>query len=152
MLNLTESVYWIETEEGSNTGNCFFKDGIFRRVGEHWKEEPCVNCTCQENGQVSCQAIMCKFCANAIPPDPGECCSHCPQPTSSTDVDVDNKSICKTPLIDCNLNCDRYLTDEDGCQICECYESTKVSLSPIFFFFFCYFRRTFLLFYYISSF
>ncbi|KAL2740012.1 cysteine-rich motor neuron 1 protein-like isoform X1 [Vespula maculifrons] len=121
----SESVYWIETEEGSNTGNCFFKDGIFRRVGEHWKEEPCVNCTCQENGQVSCQAIMCKFCANAIPPDPGECCSHCPQPTSSTDVDVDNKSICKTPLIDCNLNCDRYLTDEDGCQICECYESTK---------------------------
>ncbi|XP_047346447.1 cysteine-rich motor neuron 1 protein-like isoform X2 [Vespa velutina] len=121
----SESVYWVETEEGSNTGNCFFKDGIFRRVGEHWKEEPCVNCTCQENGQVSCQAIMCKSCANAIPPDPGECCSHCPQPTSSTDVDVDNKSICKTPLIDCNLNCDRYLTDEDGCQICECYESSK---------------------------
>ncbi|KAI4489733.1 hypothetical protein M0804_003915 [Polistes exclamans] len=121
----SESVYLVETEEGGNTRNCFFKNGLFRRVGEHWKDEPCVNCTCQENGQVSCIGIMCKSCANPIPPDPGECCSHCPQPTSLTDIDIDSKSNCKTSLIDCNLDCDRYLTDEKGCQICECYKPTK---------------------------
>ncbi|XP_015174024.1 PREDICTED: cysteine-rich motor neuron 1 protein-like isoform X3 [Polistes dominula] len=122
----SESVYLVETEESGNTRNCFFKNGLFRRVGEHWKDEPCVNCTCQENGQVSCIGIMCKSCANPIPPDPGECCSHCPQPTSLTDVDIDSsKSNCKTSLIDCNLDCNRYLTDENGCQICECYKPTK---------------------------
>ncbi|KAK2577781.1 hypothetical protein KPH14_009886, partial [Odynerus spinipes] len=121
------SVYWAEKEEGESPSNCFFKNGIFRRVGEQWKEEPCVNCTCKEDGQVSCQAIMCKSCENPIPPDPGECCSHCPQPSNGLAVvDAENEASCGSRLTDCKLNCDHgFANDEDGCPFCECAKNAK---------------------------
>nr|XP_033193662.1 cysteine-rich motor neuron 1 protein-like [Bombus vancouverensis nearcticus] len=117
-----ESVYRIEvaTETTKKAEYCIY-EGKARKLGERWQQSDCVNCVCQEDG-VSCQEPMCKSCENAIPPDPGECCPHCPPLTNATFHEP--QLPCRTSLEGCELTCQRgYATDENNCPVCSCDES-----------------------------
>ncbi|CAK9831217.1 Cysteine-rich motor neuron 1 protein [Anthophora retusa] len=116
----TESVTWVKvaTEMTKAANYCIYDDKA-RKLGERWQESDCVNCVCQEDG-VSCQEPMCKSCENAIPPDPGECCPHCPSPTHATILEPEPP--CQ-PLEGCTLTCEHgYANDESNCPICSCAE------------------------------
>ncbi|KAG7201984.1 hypothetical protein KM043_004676 [Ampulex compressa] len=129
----SESVSWVKTppEKGKDAGYCIYK-GVARKIGEKWNDSQCVNCVCEEDGE-SCQTTMCKSCENPIPPDPDECCPHCPLMTNVTLVDPGVS--CPLSLDDCDLKCDHgYVNDEHDCPICECAKhkltDTVVSSSP----------------------
>lgn len=119
---LAEPVYQIKaaTEMPKEAEYCIY-EGKARKLGERWQQSDCVNCVCQEDG-VSCQEPMCKSCENAIPPDPGECCPHCPPLTNATFHEP--QLPCRTSLEGCELTCQSgYATDENNCPMCSCDES-----------------------------
>ncbi|XP_034173159.2 crimpy isoform X2 [Osmia lignaria lignaria] len=117
-----ESVSWVEAtseEPPKSTKYCIYEDKA-RKVGERWQQSDCESCVCQEDG-VSCHQPMCKSCENAIPPDPGECCPHCPPPTNSTLPE--SESPCRTSLEGCALTCEHgYANGENDCPVCSCLE------------------------------
>ncbi|KOC68070.1 Cysteine-rich motor neuron 1 protein [Habropoda laboriosa] len=117
----TESVTLVKVDpEITKAANyCIYEDKA-RKLGERWQQSDCVNCVCQEDG-VSCQEPMCKSCENAIPPDPGECCPHCPPPTPEPPC----RSRSRTPE-GCTLTCEHgYATDENNCPTCSCAETMR---------------------------
>ncbi|XP_029049441.2 cysteine-rich motor neuron 1 protein-like isoform X2 [Osmia bicornis bicornis] len=117
-----ESVSWVEAtseEPPKSTKYCIYEDKA-RKVGERWQQSDCESCVCQEDG-VSCHQPMCKSCENAIPPDPGECCPHCPPPTNSSLPE--SESPCRTSLEGCALTCEHgYANGENDCPVCSCLE------------------------------
>lgn len=118
----SESVSWARTEEGQGAGNCMDVSGVPRSATERWQEGPCVNCVCEE-GNVSCQATMCRSCENPVPAAPGECCPHCPPLQNATGTLRDHK--CE-PLRNCELHCpDGYQKDEKDCPTCSCSAREK---------------------------
>ncbi|XP_029674995.1 cysteine-rich motor neuron 1 protein-like isoform X2 [Formica exsecta] len=126
----SDPISWVKPEEKPQ--NCIH-EGVSRKFGEEWKQSDCITCVCNEDGTASCQTTMCKSCENAIPPDPGECCPHCPPPTnSSTDFDHHSDSeSCETSLDDCKMKCYHgFRTDKDNCPICECADDLEVDLVP----------------------
>ncbi|XP_026667438.1 cysteine-rich motor neuron 1 protein-like isoform X2 [Ceratina calcarata] len=104
---------------------CIYEEKA-RKLGERWQQSDCVNCICEEDG-VSCQEPMCKSCENPIPPDPGECCPHCPPL-------IDPKSPCQ-PLENCVLTCEHgYERDKNNCPVCSCtthQEDDEVEEQPV---------------------
>ncbi|XP_070165043.1 cysteine-rich motor neuron 1 protein isoform X4 [Polyergus mexicanus] len=126
----TDPISWMKPEEKPQ--NCIH-EGVSRKFGEEWKQSDCITCVCNEDGTASCQTTMCKSCENAIPPDPGECCPHCPPPTNSS-IDFDHHSdseSCETSLDDCKMKCYHgFRTDKDNCPICECADDLEVDLVP----------------------
>ncbi|XP_072751550.1 cysteine-rich motor neuron 1 protein isoform X2 [Anoplolepis gracilipes] len=125
-----DPISWVKPEEKPQ--NCIH-EGVSRRLGEEWKQNDCITCTCNEDGTASCQTTMCKSCENAIPPDPGECCPHCPPPTNSSgsfDHRPDSDS-CETSLDHCKMKCYHgFRTDKNNCPICECADDLEVDLVP----------------------
>lgn len=117
---LLDPISWVKPEEKPQ--NCIH-EGVSRKLGEEWKQNDCITCVCNEDGTASCQTTMCKSCENAIPPDPGECCPHCPLPTNNSagfDHHSDSES-CETSLDDCKMKCYHgFRTDKNNCPICEC--------------------------------
>ncbi|XP_076635606.1 crimpy isoform X4 [Colletes latitarsis] len=115
----SESVSWVKvaTEDAKSTKHCIYEDKA-KKVGEQWQQSDCVTCVCEEEG-VSCQEPMCKSCENAIPPNPGECCPHCPIPTNATIEELEPP--CRNSLENCDLTCDHgYVNDESNCPLCSC--------------------------------
>ncbi|XP_020300380.1 cysteine-rich motor neuron 1 protein-like isoform X2 [Pseudomyrmex gracilis] len=113
----SDPISWAKPEEKPQ--NCIH-EGVSRKLGEEWKQNDCSTCVCNEDGIASCQMTMCKSCENAIPPDPGECCPHCPPPTNNSTFDQRSGDTCR-PLDDCKMKCFHgFRTDEDNCPICEC--------------------------------
>lgn len=89
-----------------------------KKPGERWQQSDCVSCVCEEE-EVTCQETMCKSCDNAIAPEPGECCPHCPIPTNGSLVEP--KSPCQTSIEGCSIDCEHgYETDENDCPVCSC--------------------------------
>ncbi|XP_012055817.1 PREDICTED: cysteine-rich motor neuron 1 protein-like [Atta cephalotes] len=121
----SDPISWAKAEEKPQ--NCIH-EGVSRKLGEEWKQNDCITCVCNEDGIASCQTTMCKSCENAIPPDPGECCPHCPPPTNST---FDPDESCKMSLDNCKMKCYHgFRTDKDNCPICECADDLEVDLVP----------------------
>ncbi|KAG5329624.1 CRIM1 protein, partial [Acromyrmex charruanus] len=121
----SDPISWAKAEEKPQ--NCIH-EGVSRKLGEEWKQNDCITCVCNEDGIASCQTTMCKSCENAIPPDPGECCPHCPLPTNST---FDPDESCKMSLDDCKMKCYHgFRTDKENCPICECADDLEVDLVP----------------------
>ncbi|XP_018351064.1 PREDICTED: cysteine-rich motor neuron 1 protein-like [Trachymyrmex septentrionalis] len=121
----SDPISWAKAEEKPQ--NCIH-ESVSRKLGEEWKQNDCITCVCNEDGIASCQTTMCKSCENAIPPDPGECCPHCPPPTNST---FDPDESCKMSLDDCKMKCYHgFRTDKDNCPICECADDLEVDLVP----------------------
>ncbi|XP_053987015.1 cysteine-rich motor neuron 1 protein isoform X1 [Hylaeus volcanicus] len=115
----SESVSWVTvaTEDTKSTKYCIYEDKA-KNLGERWQQSDCLSCVCEEDG-VSCQEPMCKNCENAIPPNPGECCPHCPIPTNATLAEPEPP--CRNSLEDCDLTCDHgYVNDENDCPLCSC--------------------------------
>ncbi|XP_054005663.1 cysteine-rich motor neuron 1 protein isoform X2 [Hylaeus anthracinus] len=115
----SESVSWVTvaTEDTKSTKYCIYEDKA-KNLGERWQQSDCLSCVCEEDG-VSCQEPMCKNCENAIPPNPGECCPHCPIPTNATLTEPEPP--CRNSLEDCDLTCDHgYVNDENDCPLCSC--------------------------------
>ena len=107
------------TEDDQGLLSCTDASGVPRSEGERWQEGVCVNCICEE-GNVSCQATMCKNCDKPEPLAPGECCPHCPTHHNATVK-------CK-PLSDCKLRCDNgYVNNDHDCPTCQCV-NTKVTI------------------------
>ncbi|XP_067210991.1 cysteine-rich motor neuron 1 protein isoform X3 [Linepithema humile] len=122
----SDPISWVKPEEKPQ--NCIHEN-VSRKLGEEWKQGDCITCACKEDGIASCQMTMCKSCENAIPPDPGECCPHCPFPTNST-FDHRPDESCK-PLDDCKMKCYHgFRTDKNNCPICECADDLEVDLVP----------------------
>ncbi|XP_032669006.1 cysteine-rich motor neuron 1 protein-like isoform X1 [Odontomachus brunneus] len=118
-----DPIFWAKPEEKPQ--NCLH-EGVPRKLGEEWKQSDCITCTCNEDGAASCHTTMCKSCENAIPPDPGECCPHCPSPTNTTVFGRYDES-CKTSLDDCKMKCYHgFRTDRNNCPICECADDLEV--------------------------
>ncbi|XP_006622552.1 cysteine-rich motor neuron 1 protein-like [Apis dorsata] len=120
-----ESISWIKvaTEMTKPPKYCIY-EGKARELNERWQPSDCVSCVCQEDGMVSCQESMCKSCENAIPPDPGECCPHCPPLTNTTFLR--SEIPCQTSLDGCELTCEHgYAKDESNCPICSCDKFEK---------------------------
>ncbi|OAD59119.1 Cysteine-rich motor neuron 1 protein [Eufriesea mexicana] len=120
-----EAVSWVKvaTEMSKSAKYCIYENKA-RKLGERWQESDCVSCICQEDG-VSCQEPMCKSCENAIPPDPGECCPHCP-PLENTTLH-EPRPPCPTSLEDCELTCEHgYARDENDCPICGVRATTEI--------------------------
>ncbi|XP_076221389.1 crimpy isoform X2 [Nomia melanderi] len=114
----SESVSWVKmsTENPKPPRYCIYEDKP-RRIGERWQSAECVSCVCEEDGEPSCQATLCKSCENAIPPAPGECCPHCP-PRNATRV---QPKPCQGSLNNCALTCEHgFLVDENDCPVCSC--------------------------------
>lgn len=123
----SDPISWAKVEEKPQ--NCIH-EGISRKLGEEWKQNDCITCICNEDGIASCQTTMCKSCENAIPPDPGECCPHCPLLTNST-FDHRPDESCKMFPDDCKMKCYHgFRTDKDNCPICECADDLEVDLAP----------------------
>ncbi|XP_011332206.1 cysteine-rich motor neuron 1 protein isoform X2 [Ooceraea biroi] len=121
-------ISWAKPEEKPQ--NCIH-EGVSRKLGEEWKQNDCATCICNEDGTASCQTTMCKSCENAIPPDPGECCPHCPPPTNSTFDHHHPDEPCKTSLDDCEMKCYHgFRTDENHCPVCECADDLEVDAVP----------------------
>lgn len=98
---------------------CIYEDKP-RTIGERWQSAECVNCVCEEDGEPSCQATLCKSCENAIPPAPGECCPHCP-PRNATRAEP--KQACHASMDNCALTCEHgFLVDENDCPLCSCVQ------------------------------
>ncbi|XP_011332207.1 cysteine-rich motor neuron 1 protein isoform X3 [Ooceraea biroi] len=124
----TDLISWAKPEEKPQ--NCIH-EGVSRKLGEEWKQNDCATCICNEDGTASCQTTMCKSCENAIPPDPGECCPHCPPPTNSTFDHHHPDEPCKTSLDDCEMKCYHgFRTDENHCPVCECADDLEVDAVP----------------------
>ncbi|XP_011692827.1 PREDICTED: cysteine-rich motor neuron 1 protein [Wasmannia auropunctata] len=120
----SDPISWVKAEEKPQ--NCIH-EGVSRKLGEEWKQNDCITCICNEDGIASCQTTMCKSCENAIPPDPGECCPHCPPLTNRT-FDRPDES-CK--IDDCKMKCYHgFRTDKNNCPICECADDLEVDLVP----------------------
>ncbi|XP_024885266.1 cysteine-rich motor neuron 1 protein [Temnothorax curvispinosus] len=123
----SDPISWAKVEEKPQ--NCIH-EGVSRKLGEEWKQNDCITCICNEDGIASCQTTMCKSCENAIPPDPGECCPHCPQLTNST-FDHRPDESCKMSLDNCKMKCYHgFRTDKNNCPICECADDLEVDLAP----------------------
>lgn len=125
-----ESISWIKvaTEMTKPPKYCIY-EGKARELNERWQPSDCVSCVCQEDGMVSCQESMCKSCENAIPPDPGECCPHCPPLTNTTFLR--SEIPCQTSLDGCELTCEHgYAKDESNCPICSC-DTSEVRIGRI---------------------
>ncbi|KAL0114364.1 hypothetical protein PUN28_011552 [Cardiocondyla obscurior] len=123
----TDPISWAKVEEKPQ--NCIH-EGVSRKLGEEWKQNDCITCICNEDGSASCQTTMCKSCENAIPPDPGECCPHCPPLTNST-FDHRPDESCKMSQDDCKMKCYHgFRTDKNNCPICECADDSEVDLAP----------------------
>lgn len=116
----SESVSWANTpsDETEMPQYCIY-NGEAKKVGEQWNKSACESCVCEKDGRHSCRSLMCKSCDNAIPPNPGECCPHCPPLTNVTHVE--SGGLCTVSLDDCDLECDHgYINDENNCPICQC--------------------------------
>ncbi|KAL0114365.1 hypothetical protein PUN28_011552 [Cardiocondyla obscurior] len=123
----SDPISWAKVEEKPQ--NCIH-EGVSRKLGEEWKQNDCITCICNEDGSASCQTTMCKSCENAIPPDPGECCPHCPPLTNST-FDHRPDESCKMSQDDCKMKCYHgFRTDKNNCPICECADDSEVDLAP----------------------
>lgn len=117
LSSFLDPISWAKVEEKPQ--NCIH-EGVSRKLGEEWKQNDCITCICNDDGIASCQTTMCKSCENAIPPDPGECCPHCPQLSNST-FDHRPDESCKISQDDCKMKCYHgFRTDKDNCLICEC--------------------------------
>jgi hypothetical protein len=116
---LPDLISWAKFSE-EKPQNCIH-EGVSRKLGEEWKQSDCITCICNEDGTASCQTTMCKSCENAIPPDPGECCPHCPPLTNLTFGHRPGDPACGTSLDDCEMKCYHgFRTDENNCPVCEC--------------------------------
>nr|XP_006003663.1 PREDICTED: chordin-like protein 1 isoform X2 [Latimeria chalumnae] len=90
-----------KSEQGKQSDTyCVFQEKKYH-IGERWHPylEPyglvyCVNCLCSETGMVLCNRVRCPVlhCSNAVPV-PQQCCSQCPEDSSSLAV---NKFIGKS--------------------------------------------------------
>ncbi|XP_036140141.1 uncharacterized protein LOC105834238 isoform X2 [Monomorium pharaonis] len=125
----SDPISWARAEEKPQ--NCIH-EGVSRKLGEEWKQDECITCICNEDGLASCQTTMCKSCENAIPPDPGECCPHCPSlMNSNSTFDHRPDESCKMSLDDCKMKCYHgFKTDKDNCPICECVDDLEVDPVP----------------------
>ncbi|XP_012282257.2 cysteine-rich motor neuron 1 protein [Orussus abietinus] len=117
-----DPISWADIEEDRGTGTCIDNLGLPRSAEEVWQDGPCVNCVC-EDGNVSCQATMCKSCENPEPILPGECCPRCPYPHNETAVSRRCPS-----MRGCEKRCDiGYIRDENDCPTCNCVKKTSDS-------------------------
>lgn len=117
-FTFAEPVSWekLAAEEPKST-NCFY-EGKAKKVGERWQASDCMSCVCEEEGS-SCQMTMCKPCENSIPPDPGECCPHCPANGTLSELEPP----CPTSLDGCGLACEHgFVNDLNNCPTCSCVE------------------------------
>ncbi|XP_076668014.1 crimpy isoform X2 [Andrena cerasifolii] len=118
----SDSVSWekLAAEEPKST-TCLY-EGKAKKVGERWQPSDCVSCVCEEEG-LSCQTTMCKPCENSVPPDPGECCPHCPAPAPANETLSEPEPPCPTSLDGCGLTCEHgFVNDLNNCPTCSCVE------------------------------
>lgn len=83
---------------------------------EHWTEDPCTHCECDEYGETNCETSICKpLNCEKKKTAVGECCPVC---------DISDSKFCE-PDIDCDLHC-RTGYERDpvrDCAICACAKS-----------------------------
>ncbi|XP_015432920.1 PREDICTED: cysteine-rich motor neuron 1 protein [Dufourea novaeangliae] len=128
----SESVTWakVATENAKSSNYCIH-EGKAKKLGERWQASDCLSCVCDEEGP-DCQQRMCKSCENAIPPDPGECCPHCPGPTNATlEEPVEPaEPPCQYSMEYCTLDCKHgYANDENNCPVCSCEKENAIDAS-----------------------
>lgn len=94
---------------------CVSDSGGLYNNSDHWRENDCVTCHCQD-GQVLCQAEMCAVGCSHPRPVPGQCCPVCDEP----DNPVVTPRLCPS-MENCSLDCPLGLDrDENECAVCKC--------------------------------
>ncbi|VDO96794.1 unnamed protein product [Soboliphyme baturini] len=95
-------------------------------VSESWRKDECTTCSCVEDGTVVCQVQVCSDdCENPVYVD-NQCCPTCA--SNETDyIWAYLPTQCLSMEL-CSLVCEHGLkSDNNGCLICECENSTGSS-------------------------
>uniref|UniRef100_A0ABD2VVE7 VWFC domain-containing protein n=1 Tax=Trichogramma kaykai TaxID=54128 RepID=A0ABD2VVE7_9HYME len=112
----------VRYEFGPTTGklldNCVDRSGNHHNFNDEWIDsmDPCMQCRCLD-GKESCVIPHCKPCNHRLPPRKDQCCGDC----------VDRPIDCQVaPPLDCELRCETFDVNEQGCQICKCLDNGEV--------------------------
>ncbi|CAB0038238.1 unnamed protein product [Trichogramma brassicae] len=111
----------VRYEFGPTTGklldNCVDRSGNHHNFNDEWIDsmDPCMQCRCLD-GKESCVIPHCKPCNRRLPPRKDQCCGDC----------VDRPIDCQVaPPLDCELRCETFDVNEQGCQICQCFDNVS---------------------------
>ncbi|XP_058880340.1 cysteine-rich motor neuron 1 protein-like isoform X2 [Acipenser ruthenus] len=100
------------------TGSCLSMDGRRHESGESW-HDGCRDCYCH-NGREMCALITCPVPACDNPTiRPGQCCSSCPDDSSSRTPELSDSSICHAPGGEYFVEGETW--NIDSCTQCTCH-------------------------------